>query len=214
MIGPAAGGLITDYASWRWVFYVNVPFGLAAAVLLALTLTENFERRRSRPDYLGVSLLTGGLIAVLLALLGQGGAPSLSGGTLALFFGGLAALGLFVVVERRAEDPVVPPILFGTGCSGSRCSATSPSAACSSGSRSTCRCSCRGAGRDGGDGGGGRRAALGGMAARIGGRGRMILRRGYRGALLLGAAFVAAGGALCVPMDRGRPSCTSSSRCS
>ena len=113
VVGPAAGGLITDYASWRWVFYVNVPFGLVAAVLLALTLTENFERRRSRPDYLGVSLLTGGLVAVLLALLGQGGTPSLSAPTLGLFFGGLLALGLFVVVERRAADPVVPLGLFG-----------------------------------------------------------------------------------------------------
>src|SRR4028119_1957567 len=56
VLGPAVGGLITDYVSWRWVFYVNVPFGLAAAILLAATLTESFERRAARhPDYLGTA---------------------------------------------------------------------------------------------------------------------------------------------------------------
>src|ERR687886_51425 len=64
VIGPAAGGLITDYVSWRWVFYVNLPFGLVAAALLAATLTESFERLPTRRvDYLGVALLTSGLVA-------------------------------------------------------------------------------------------------------------------------------------------------------
>jgi EmrB/QacA subfamily drug resistance transporter len=108
VVGPALGGLITDLASWRWVFYVNLPFGLAAAVLLALTLTESFERRPRRPDYLGTSLLTGGLVAVLFALLGD--VPP--AWTLALTLGGAATLALFVLVERRAQDPVVPLDLF------------------------------------------------------------------------------------------------------
>jgi MFS family permease len=74
VVGPAAGGFITELISWRWVFYVNVPFGIIAAVLLAATLTESFERRERNVDYLGTALLTGGLVAVLLALLGGGGA--------------------------------------------------------------------------------------------------------------------------------------------
>src|ERR671938_1590474 len=45
VVGPAIGGLITDYISWRWVFYVNVSFGIVAAVLLAATLSETFEHR-------------------------------------------------------------------------------------------------------------------------------------------------------------------------
>jgi EmrB/QacA subfamily drug resistance transporter len=113
ILGPAVGGLITDYVSWRWVFYVNLPFGLLAAALLAATLTESFERHYRRVDYLGATLLTGGLVAILLALLGGGGAPSLSAPTLALFFGGTALLALFVAVEGRAEDPMVPLGLFG-----------------------------------------------------------------------------------------------------
>jgi EmrB/QacA subfamily drug resistance transporter len=111
VVGPAAGGFITDLISWRWVFYANVPFGIIAAVLLAATLSESFERRERSMDYLGTALLTGGLVAVLLALLG-GGATELSVATLAPFFGGMAVLALFVLVEWRAEDPVVPLDLF------------------------------------------------------------------------------------------------------
>src|SRR4028119_851673 len=106
VVGPAVGGLITDLISWRWVFYLNIPFGLVAAVLLALTLTESFERRRRKGDYLGTALLTGGLVAVLLALLGE---PGVTATGLALFCGGVAMLALFAVVEGRAEDPLVPP---------------------------------------------------------------------------------------------------------
>ena len=109
ILGPAVGGLLTDLVSWRWVFYLNIPFGLAAAVLLALTLTESFERRRRKVDYLGTALLTGGLVAVLLALLGE---PGITAGGVAMFVGGVAMLALFVFVEGRAEDPIVPPDMF------------------------------------------------------------------------------------------------------
>src|SRR5919107_2770755 len=110
VVGPAAGGFITDLISWRWVFYVNVPFGIVAAILLAATLTESFERRERSPDYLGTALLAGGLVAVLFALLGGDG--GLSATTLALFFGGLIVLLLFVGVERRATHPLLPLQLF------------------------------------------------------------------------------------------------------
>ena len=112
VIGPAVGGLVTDYISWRWVFYINLPFGVAAATLLAVSLSESFERRPRRIDYLGATLLTSGLVGVLLALLGEGNTPRFSASTLALLFGGLIALALFVTVERRAEDPMVPLGLF------------------------------------------------------------------------------------------------------
>ena len=206
VLGPAVGGIITDYASWRWVFYVNVPFGLAAAVLLAFSLTENFERRGSRPDYLGVSLLTGGLVAVLLALLGGGGAFSLSGGTLGLFFGGLAALGLFVAVERRAADPVVPMGLFGERVFAVAVLGNLALGGVLFGVSVYVPLFVQG--------------ALAGTAVTAGAvvaplsvgwpigsvvGGRMILRRGYRGALIVGAIFVAVGGALCVPMNQATP---------
>ena len=210
VIGPAAGGLITDYVSWRWVFYVNLPFGLVAAVLLAATLTERSVRtgpRGGRVDYLGTALLTGGLVAVLLALLGGGGgAPALSAPTLALFFGGAAALALFVAVEARTENPVVPldlfrdrifavavfgnlalgGVLFGVSVyvplfvqgslSGTALTAGAVVAPVSIGWP---------------------------IASFIGGQ--MLLITGYRATLLLGSALIAVGGGLCVPMGEGTP---------
>jgi EmrB/QacA subfamily drug resistance transporter len=210
VLGPAAGGLITDYVSWRWVFYVNLPFGLVAATLLAATLTEGSVRGDSadrRVDYLGISLLTGGLVAVLLALLGGGGGgPSLSASTLALFFGGATALALFVAVEIRVENPVVPldlfsdrifavavfgnlalgGVLFGVSVyvplfvqgslSGTALTAGAVVAPVSIGWP---------------------------IASFVGGR--MLLVTGYRATLLLGSALIAVGGGLCVPMGEDTP---------
>jgi MFS family permease len=205
VIGPAVGGLITDYVSWRWVFYVNVPFGLAAAVLLAATLTESFERPRARrPDYLGTALLTGGLVAVLLALLDGGGAPSLSAQTLALFFGGMAALALFVAVEGRAEDPVVPLGLFGSRIFMVSVLGNLAIGGVLFGVSVYVPLFVQG--------------SLGGTAVTAGAAvaslsigwpvasfvgGRMLLRTGYRPTLLLGSVLMALGSALCVPMGSG-----------
>src|SRR2546426_11858636 len=53
ILGPALGGVIVDHFSWRWVFYINIPFGLASALLLALFLKENVERKKHSIDYVG-----------------------------------------------------------------------------------------------------------------------------------------------------------------
>ncbi len=206
VVGPALGGLITDYISWRWVFYVNLPFGLVAAGLLAATLTESFERRDRRIDYLGTALLTGGLVAVLLALLGGGGAPSLSAPTLALFFGGAAALVLFVTVESRAEDPVVPMELFRDRIFAVAVLGNLALGGVLFGVAVYVPLFVQG--------------ALAGTAVTAGAvvaplsigwpvgsfvGGRTILRSGYRGTLLVGSFFMALGTGLCVPLDAGTP---------
>src|SRR5258708_11127541 len=72
IIGPALGGVIVDHFSWRWVFYINIPFGLLSAFLLIIALKENVERKKHSIDYLGSLTLTGGIAALLFALL-QGG---------------------------------------------------------------------------------------------------------------------------------------------
>src|SRR5436305_13572174 len=69
IIGPAAGGLIVDHFSWRWVFYINVPFGLLSGILLALSLKETVERKKQKLDYPGTLMLKGGIVALLFALL-------------------------------------------------------------------------------------------------------------------------------------------------
>ena len=200
VVGPAAGGFITDLISWRWVFYVNVPFGIVAAVLLAATLTESFERRGRSPDYLGTVLLAGGLVAVLLALLGG----DLSVATLALFLGGLVVLSLFVAVERRAADPVVPLDLFGERIIAVSALANVAMGGVLLGVSVYVPLFVQG--------------ALGGTAITAGAAvaslsigwpvgsfvgGRLLLLTGYRATLLLGAALIALGSALCVPMDDG-----------
>src|SRR5437773_11400125 len=72
IVGPALGGLIVDHFSWRWVFYINIPFGLLSAFLLIVSLKENVERKKHSIDYLGTLTLTVGIVALLFALL-QGG---------------------------------------------------------------------------------------------------------------------------------------------
>lgn len=201
--GPAVGGVLTDLISWRWVFYVNLPFGIIAAVLLAATLTETFERRTRKVDYLGTSLLTGGLVAVLLALLG-GGLPGGTATTLALLAGGVATLVAFVLVERRAEDPIIPPDLFRERIIAVSSLGNLAMGGVLLGVIVYVPLFVQG--------------SLGGTALTAGAAvatlsigwpvasfvgGRMLLRTGYRATLLLGAVLIAAGSALCVPMDRG-----------
>lgn len=111
--GPTVGGFITDTLSWRWVFYINLPFGLASLLLIGLALRERVSRRSHRIDYAGAATLTLGLSLLLLGLLrtgeGQGWlALDVAGSLLA----GTVLLGAFLLAESRAAEPVVPLHLF------------------------------------------------------------------------------------------------------
>jgi EmrB/QacA subfamily drug resistance transporter len=113
IIGPALGGVIVDHFSWRWVFYINIPFGLLSAFLLIVSLKENVERKKHSIDYLGALTLTAGIVALLFALL-QGGViwawtslPSLG-----LFALAVVLIVLFLLQEARASEPILPLTLF------------------------------------------------------------------------------------------------------
>ena len=112
VVGPAVGGFITDHASWRWIFYLNLPTGLAAMALLGWTFRERVEHRRHRIDWPGAVLLAMGITALLLAFMQTGG----SSGTPALTAGMLACAALstaaFIWQERRAPEPLLPLELF------------------------------------------------------------------------------------------------------
>jgi len=108
VVGPALGGIFSQFTSWRWIFLVNIPLCLLAGWALLRFYHERVESKRHRIDYLGAGLLTLGLTAVILALLEGGNAWSwTSWQSLGSFVLGIAALVAFVTVERRAPEPVL-----------------------------------------------------------------------------------------------------------
>lgn len=114
VVGPLLGGVLSDHASWRWVFYINLPFGALAMVLIATAL-EGSDGPRRKPviDYTGLVLFASGVSALLLGVMEAGRRGVWSGldvvGPLAF---AAVALTAFVAVERRAREPIVPLRLF------------------------------------------------------------------------------------------------------
>ena len=114
VVGPVVGGFITDQLSWRWVFYINVPFGILAAVIMQLALKEPKRTERPSIDYAGAALLMASITMLMLGLV-EGGATLrefFSARNLALVAGAGILAAVFLYVERRAEDPIVPLGLF------------------------------------------------------------------------------------------------------
>ncbi|WP_395246099.1 MFS transporter [Agromyces sp. MMS24-K17] len=114
VVGPALGGVFSQFASWRWIFFVNIPLCLIAAYMLTRNYHETIERRKHRIDVAGALLLTTGLTLVILGLLEGGHAwPWASWQTAAVFGVGAVSLVAFAFVERRAAEPVLDLSLFG-----------------------------------------------------------------------------------------------------
>jgi EmrB/QacA subfamily drug resistance transporter len=110
VLGPVLGGLFSQYLTWRWIFFVNVPVGALAAWMLVRHFREEVVPRFPRVDFAGAFLLAGG-VSLLIVLLIEGGVawpwPSVTTGVLGASSGVL--LALFAVAETRAAEPVLPP---------------------------------------------------------------------------------------------------------
>jgi EmrB/QacA subfamily drug resistance transporter len=113
ILGPLAGGFITDSFSWRWVFYINIPFGLAAAIVVGLALVEPKRTEAPIIDYAGAAWLTLAVTLLLLALVESGDPRVWASPFMYVVVAGILAFGvLFVREERRAPEPIVPLSLF------------------------------------------------------------------------------------------------------
>jgi EmrB/QacA subfamily drug resistance transporter len=109
IVGPAIGGFIVDNTTWRWVFFVNLPVGGVALLVITLTMPRRAPLTEHAIDWLGAGILAAGTGALLLGLVWGGRQYSWgSGHVLSALASSAALLVLFAFVERRAPEPILP----------------------------------------------------------------------------------------------------------
>ncbi|SFG84151.1 drug resistance transporter, EmrB/QacA subfamily [Priestia megaterium] len=114
LLGPLMGGFFVDQASWHWIFFVNIPVGLIAVIFLASGLKEVHERKKVKIDWAGAILLVAAIISLLITpvLVENEGYTWSSPFIVSLLCVGVILIGLFIWVESKVIEPIVPLHLF------------------------------------------------------------------------------------------------------
>ncbi|MCM3542470.1 MDR family MFS transporter [Priestia megaterium] len=114
LLGPLMGGFFVDQASWHWIFFVNIPVGLIAVIFLASGLKETHERKKVKIDWAGAVLLVAAIISLLITpvLVENEGYGWNSPFIISLLCVGVLLIGLFIWVESKVVEPIVPLHLF------------------------------------------------------------------------------------------------------
>ncbi|NBD23133.1 DHA2 family efflux MFS transporter permease subunit [Paenibacillus sp. T1] len=122
VLGPAVGGFIVDHLAWQWIFYINLPFGIFAAIILSVSLKESKSTEKKSIDWGGAATLTGAVVAFLLAIEMGGSGGTAEGGMtkyawdspqiLGLFGASIVLILAFLWIERIVKEPIIPLKLF------------------------------------------------------------------------------------------------------
>ena len=113
VLGPLAGGFLTDSLSWRWIFYVNLPIGIVAFAVTAVVLKLPVNRTRHYIDFLGSALVAAAVTGILLITVWGGNTYAWTSNTIiGLGIGSALLIAAFIFVELHSPDPVLPLRLF------------------------------------------------------------------------------------------------------